>query len=457
MKCKNLNTEVKIVNVAKFSGSYKTKNWVSASSYSYYRSSSTTDQYNTHFTVHPTNEGRATFKTFHISLNFSSTGIRNAKIYYSKGKYSGYNDENLNPTEKKSFKDLFNKEKNHFDEMASQFWKKVQEVGAGSAIAHVIVPDNLKRNHIQRIKQTVEGKLLARPGVTAIDIDYKITNGKKTNELAIIVFVEKKKKVPSGEEIPKSIKGIKTDVWEGSFSPFSTVAAEAEKKSNSDLADPIADPIIGGISVGPCFENFYGTLGIVLDTAFGQQMMLSSAHVLATSPFSIPGSPISQPAVPFGGNCPNTFAGELFMYFIGQPYNIDAAIATINNRNAQSNFIEQLGQTEGTAVPYVGERVAKYGRRTGFTTGQITSNTLTFDVTYPNFGTYRYFNQLRIETPDPNIPFALSGDSGSMIINKENQVVGMIMSGTETGRLITVANPIQDIIAVFEDHNINFV
>ena len=48
-------------------------------------------------------------------------------------------------------------------------------------------------DEIRRIKQSAENELLRRAGVTGVEIGYKITNGKKTNELAIRVHVKEKK------------------------------------------------------------------------------------------------------------------------------------------------------------------------------------------------------------------------------------------------------------------------
>lgn len=71
---------------------------------------------------------------------------------------------------------------------------------------------------IGRVKQKVEKDLLKLPGVTGVDIGYKYVGGKKTEVLAIRVYVEKKMKdVPEKEAIPKQIDNIPTDVIERRF------------------------------------------------------------------------------------------------------------------------------------------------------------------------------------------------------------------------------------------------
>jgi hypothetical protein len=76
---------------------------------------------------------------------------------------------------------------------------------------------------IRRVKQAHEQRLLSLPGVTGVDIGYKIVNGQKTNELVIRIYVEEKKdedKLPAEQIIPKEIEGVKTDVIQQRFAPF---------------------------------------------------------------------------------------------------------------------------------------------------------------------------------------------------------------------------------------------
>jgi len=456
MKCKYLNEQVIIIDVDGFIGTYKTVNYTYNSSYSYYRSAKETDTYNTHFTVYPTDKGNGEFTKFHISLNFSKTGIRNANIYYKNGVYSGYSDKNLTDAERKTFGVLLAEKQNQFNKIAEQFWTKSQ---SEEKTSQERLRKLAERNHIQQIKRKIEDDLLAREGVTGVDIDYKIKDGVKSNELAIIIFVDKKHDVPSAMEIPKLIHGIKTDVWEGTFTPYSMNLKEVDNLSQNIVYDPIASPMIGGISVGPFDLAIYGTLGVVLETTYGVRMILSSAHVLASSPHTIHGNHISQPALPHGGHWPESDAGTYFTGFLGQPNNIDAALATIVHRNTIPNEIMHIGQLTGRDVTFPGDDVAKFGRTTQFTVGKVISDTLTFTVNYQNFGNHIYYNQLRIQDINPIVPFSLPGDSGSIVINEDKEVVGMIMAGGETanGSKYTIANPINDIVRTFEANGIRFI
>ncbi len=71
---------------------------------------------------------------------------------------------------------------------------------------------------IRRVKEKVEKELLKIPGVNGVDIGHKYIGNQKTDELAIIVYVKKKKKdVPEKEKIPEMINNIPTDVIERRF------------------------------------------------------------------------------------------------------------------------------------------------------------------------------------------------------------------------------------------------
>jgi hypothetical protein len=72
-------------------------------------------------------------------------------------------------------------------------------------------------DEIRRIKTEVEAELLKLPGVTGVDVGYKYVGGKKTNTLAIRVYVEEKRDVSEGDAVPKRIRGIPTDVIQRRF------------------------------------------------------------------------------------------------------------------------------------------------------------------------------------------------------------------------------------------------
>lgn len=96
-------------------------------------------------------------------------------------------------------------------------------------------------DRILAIKKAAQGRLLAIPGVHAVGVGSKIVAGQLTPELAIMVFVVKKKplsELSPEQVIPDEIEGVKTDVYE------------------SDIPEIHADetryrPLVGGSQITP--------------------------------------------------------------------------------------------------------------------------------------------------------------------------------------------------------------
>lgn len=324
------------------------------------------------------------------------------------------------------------------------------------------------RREIVAVKSFVERELLERPNVTGVDVDYKTVDGKQTNELALVVWVrEKTDDVPEEELIPPKLHGVQTDVIEGEFFPSlpkvkvakakaKTKAKKAKVKSEAILAqapenvtDDIANPLVGGVSVGPCDVNGYGTLGVTI-VYQGLHMILSNLHVLAPS-LNPQGALITQPGNSMGGNCPTTLAGTFHSGFLGQPSNVDAALAVIQNRFAVQGRILLIGQITGTDVTFPGDNVAKYGATSQFTTGRVASDTFTVRINYPTFGPQIFYNQLRIVNDVQGQSFQSPGDSGAILLNEDREAVGLMYgrhdSSTSQGQ--GLANPIQDVMRAF--------
>jgi len=89
----------------------------------------------------------------------------------------------------------------------------------------------LNLEEIRCIKEEIEPQLLMLPGVTAVDIGYKYVNDKKTDVLAIRIYVKKKRDVSENDALPKNIKGVPTDVIERC--PFVLHENENEKEAGN--------------------------------------------------------------------------------------------------------------------------------------------------------------------------------------------------------------------------------
>ena len=70
---------------------------------------------------------------------------------------------------------------------------------------------------VRRIKDRHEAELMGKKGVIGCAIGYKYVDGKKRNELCIVVYVKEKKpeeKLRKRDIIPKNIEGVPIDIVE---------------------------------------------------------------------------------------------------------------------------------------------------------------------------------------------------------------------------------------------------
>ena len=304
-------------------------------------------------------------------------------------------------------------------------------------------------DEIMRVKKTAETDLLKRPGVTGVDVGHKYIGGKKTGELSIRVHVAEKKDVPADQQIPKDIEGIRTDVLQNTFvlHPLSMrmvgVMPQVDVKTY--------DPLKGGISIGPCRvingSIFAGTLGaIVLDNVSNTPMALSNFHVMAVDDRSQVGDPMTQPSLIDGGLCPNDVVGVLQQRFLGGE--VDCAVSRITGRNF-TNEIVDIGPISGIADVVINEAVRKRGRTTGLTFGTVDGIGLTVTLDYGDgLGNQTLTNQITLVV-DPTHSARLGdhGDSGSVVVNEDDEVIGLYFAGDSTG-LTGVANPIRSVLQI---------
>jgi hypothetical protein len=98
---------------------------------------------------------------------------------------------------------------------ATRFRKVAPDDTAARDRREEVVEDTV--SEIRRVMKEVEPELLKLPGVTGVDVGYKVVAGKKTDVLAIRVYVAEKKDVSEEEAVPRQIGGAPTDVIEREF------------------------------------------------------------------------------------------------------------------------------------------------------------------------------------------------------------------------------------------------
>ena len=320
--------------------------------------------------------------------------------------------------------------------------------------------------NVVRAKRRNVHYLLSRPNVVACGVGYKETEGVITYELAVIVLVERK--VPAEElapqdMVPTTLEGVKTDVVEvGRIRAWQPVPPAGLGPRDRWRPAP------GGVSIGHV-DITAGTLGCLVSRG-GELFILSNNHVLANSNRAQLGEPIIQPGRYDGGTladeiarledfipirfdteeatCPIARATEQALNLAAQwagsshrvrsqklaaaENQVDAAIARPLLAGLVERQILEIGLPRGTHEATLSTLVQKSGRTTGHTWGAIRVLDVTVRVDYGG----------RMATfTDQLIAGGMSsgGDSGSVILDEEGYVVGILFAGSD---VTTVISPI---------------
>lgn len=296
------------------------------------------------------------------------------------------------------------------------------------------------------IKERVEEEYLARPGVTGIDVGYKVVGGVQTDEVAIRVHVEKKKaSVPKAQRVPASIDGVVTDVLERTYelqvvrTPLS-VSAQADTTHYATLQ--------GGISIGPSRAIggfvYSGTLGaIVTDNVSGQKAALTNFHVACVDSGWHVGDRQVQPSRGDTGVVPGDEFGAILRAVLSS--HVDGAVLSIDAGRTTAGTVVDIGTVNGTKPATLGMTVRKRGRTTGLTHGSVDGLSLTVSVDYGDgLGVHVLTDQVSIATDTTQNPlFSDHGDSGSVIVDSTGAVVALLFAGSGTN---TVGNPIASVL-----------
>lgn len=292
-------------------------------------------------------------------------------------------------------------------------------------------------SHMAAICENEYGYFFNLDHVNGIGIGHKTINGIDTGIPCLKVFVTQKlppSNLHPTQVIPQRYKGFLTDVIEsGDIIPHANTTK--------------VRPAPGGVSIGPAGSATAGTLGCLVSTASGTALttfVLSNNHVMAGNNTLPIGTLILQPAQGEGGANPGdgiaTLSSFVTINFSGGNNLVDAAIAQVSNLSLVTNQIIDIGNITGIASAIVGTPVQKSGRTTGYTTGTIQSINTTLTVNYGGGNTAIFIRQI------VTTPMSSPGDSGSIVLDMSNRVIGLLFSGSST---ITGINDIRDVLKSF--------
>ncbi|HSO85247.1 MAG TPA: hypothetical protein VLQ91_01755 [Draconibacterium sp.] len=288
------------------------------------------------------------------------------------------------------------------------------------------------------------------PNVVNVAIGLKETSGELTDDIVFQIFVidkvEKDSLDPS-ELIPKKIKGYKTDVVR--------VPKAVNRIDSSEHR-----PVTGGLQISNG-KGHVGTLGcfaqLVIDDTL---VLLSNEHVLY-SDSAVAGDKIGQPNLDNKCCCCCAYVDGEIGTILSPAINnskVDCAIASVksgiatdyvlNNSMAGSEL-----HMDGIDTAVVGDLVRKVGRTSGLTNGTVSSiNGPTSSKTGQIF-IRPVASETYTESTNGKKAFSDGGDSGSIIIDEANNVIGLLWGGDPDTYTVdeTYACHINDVLAALRD------
>jgi hypothetical protein len=278
--------------------------------------------------------------------------------------------------------------------------------------------------------------VLKFPNVIGYGVGKRIVRGKRTREIALVVFVSQKLPLASlraHEVLPRELK----------TSEGTVVIDVVQRAMPRLLVDSAAyRPLRGGCEISPAATGGAGTLGAVMyDRRDAEQVLLTNNHVL-TAPgqrsFIPLNAAVNQPA--FGGVVGRT---KRIVPWLPPPLGssdtvrlqaeVDAGIVSLDARVTAQFRVIDLGRH-----PYVPLKasmdleVSKRGRTTDLTTGTVNEVNICWVMRDFNGDRVRIGgagNVFSIQSP-PDAAFALQGDSGSLVVDSAGAAArGLVFSG----------------------------
>ncbi|MET0790879.1 MAG: hypothetical protein ABW061_05115, partial [Polyangiaceae bacterium] len=289
-------------------------------------------------------------------------------------------------------------------------------------------------------KRAATARLMNIPGVVGVGVGPKIVGGRHTGELAIVVSVREKRAandIPPDQLIPAEIDGFKTDVDIGGV-----MRQEFDIPSDAPYVDHRRfrkgdGGLRGGIEIQGAYP---GTLGCIVTRDVPQGKMvfaLTNTHVL--NPDSAPaasGGDAGQPDLGDGGfsDCCSNLVGKVAP---GAKYDsvVDAALARLDAGLAWVAEIESIGPLGSVRVltdidlafPDEPVIVRKKGRQTRVTRGYVRS----VDQSAASVGRPNVEHQIFVLPLPPFRAFTAGGDSGSLVVDKDNRPISLHALGGE--------------------------
>lgn len=271
-------------------------------------------------------------------------------------------------------------------------------------------------------------KWIGSRSVQGLGVGNKTVRGVRREQPVIIVYVDKKRPreklrnpVPRTLHIP-------------GFEPISTDVVAIGRVEPHSFPDHVR-PAMPGCSIGHHAMATMGTFGLLVrkqNRRTGSLYILSNSHIIALEGAGAKGDSVIQPGPgDVVGNAVGTI-GKLdqwvaFQFGSAASFEnlIDAAIARVVNKKSVTDKI-RIKNFAPAGVNFnvaVGDSVYKVGRATDYATGDVIEPYAYVKVPFGN-STVEFHDQVMCS------PYALPGDSGSAVLNMNDEVVGLHFAGS---------------------------
>lgn len=134
---------------------------------------------------------------------------------------------------------------------------------------------------------------------------------------------------------------------------------------------------------------------------------------------------------------------EMRFYKAVSQFNVvDCAVARPVSPDIVSDEIIELGKVAGVGEIKQGMTVQKSGRSSGVTSGEISATGVTLKVELSGDESGWFSDQVVVDM------LCKPGDSGSLVLDGENKVVGLLFAGSDTHCIINRIQNVMDLLQV---------
>jgi hypothetical protein len=321
----------------------------------------------------------------------------------------------------------------------------------------------------KRAQALHEKELINRSDLVAVAVGERTVGGENTGEPCVKTFVVRKllrDELPPDRLLPTTLRledktEVRVDVeeMEPPTSPpprsESALQAAVQQVAVPYIGMSIQElrqrrrPALGGDSVGHYLFPIGTIATAVRDREYsGVHYVLSCNHVIARLNGALLGDAVLQPAVYDSGFYPQDLIARVSRFVTlrfdpGSSNRVDAAIAyaqlgQVLPQVAWLGEIQGVRRIDGVRVREV---VRKVGRTSGLTEGRVVGINASVKINYASLGYGNRVALFRQQLLTRNM--CSYGDSGSLLVDADNNAVGLLFAGSSTH---TIYNYIENVV-----------